>query len=88
MEINILKKTTETIEIGDQEVNKIVKKKLREMFDFDGITEHEGEKWVFNWDYSGHGSGLGDHIRKATENDKRLHNAICVIENELIKEEV
>ena len=62
----------EKVRLTDEQINEAAKHKLRCMLGGDGIEEHKGGRWVYTWFDTGHGSGLTEHHREATELDDAL----------------
>ena len=79
MKVKIRKIEVEEVDLSDEQVRDIALEYFKRLFPYDGIQMHKLEDWVYKWEDTGHGSGLTDYIRVASEKDKFLSKVIGFI---------
>lgn len=69
----------EKARLTDAQVTEAARYKLRRLLGGDGIKEVNGVRWVYSWDDTGHGSGITDYLREATQLDEALVTVLAAL---------
>ena len=62
----------EKVKLTENQIEEITKYRLKQLLGGDGITEYKGERWVYTWYDTGHGSGYTEHNYQATDLDEAV----------------
>lgn len=60
------------VTLDETQIRDVAISQLSMMRKLDGITDHEGGRWIYEWHDTGHGSGLTKYIQVATELDEAI----------------
>lgn len=79
MKLTIKKVNYEEIELDDRQMRDVALAYFKKFFPHSGIQYHNKKLWVYEWEDTGHGSGLTNYIREATEKDKFINKVMDFI---------
>ena len=62
----------EKVKLTENQIEEITKYRLKQLLEGDGITQYKGERWVYIWYDTGHGSRATDYICRASDLDEAI----------------